>query len=659
MQINSACAQENKKLRVLINDGHINQRVGAINKAFTSSATSTINVSRLRHKLVRLSDVLDQEVGVQTRSSGGVGSFSTVSLRGASSDQVMIYLDGVPLNNADGSPVDLSLISPDSIERIDVYRGSTPLELGSPSIGGAINIITRHDNTGQSAFQQTKTDANLSIGSFHTYKLSASSSLLRAKNRYLFSASYLQSKNDFSFKNDNGTPLNPQDDRVEKRRNDGVKHLSLLANWRYRISLLDDTELRLDISDRNKQLPSVTNSAAVQTYIDTRQYHLLGQINLRKLWLKQLNANIKLFASRKNEIFDDSLAQPGFIQQRTDSVTEKAGTQLFFGLHNKNSLWKLLSGFSLQRYHTQSTQALVDSDTNTRKRLALSVQNNRFYDDNRFIITLTMRYQQFTDSIAATTDIGGNITPGSDKNYHFYSPQLGLKYRFNKHTFLTANTGRYHRVPSFFELFGGSGLVLGNPDLQAEVSLNSDAGLTYTWFAPHHWWHNAELYGGVFVNRVQDLIVQIYNGQGIAKSVNIADARLQGMETTLKLVPGSQQTIHAGFTYTDSINQSLIGSFNGKSLPNYYRQKFSLRYRWRYQQWLYRLEAELKRNMFYDRSNLLKGDDVSLVNAGVRYYFHHASVDFSANNLLDENIRYFRNRPTPGLNFSLSLNVAF
>src|SRR5262244_2712055 len=44
-----------------------------------------------------VSDLVAGTVGVHVRQLGGIGSFSSVSIRGAPSSQVAVYLDGVPL----------------------------------------------------------------------------------------------------------------------------------------------------------------------------------------------------------------------------------------------------------------------------------------------------------------------------------------------------------------------------------------------------------------------------------------------------------------------------------------------------------------------------------------------------------------------------------
>ena len=647
---------EKDKLHVLIDDGRLAANVGTVDKVTTSSAYSVIEAERFRNSFTSLPEVLEQEVGVQIRATGGAGSVSTIVLRGASSEQVIIYIDGVAINSASGGLIDLSFVDIDSIERIEVYRGSTPLALGSPSIGGAVNIITRRSTSEDS---ESSGKISASVASFQTYKLNGSASVSHNQEDLLFSASYLQSENDFSYLNDNGTQFNSADDRVEKRNNDGVEQLSLLANWKHEISAQYDTDVRLDYFDRAKEIPSATNNADVQTQLDTQQYNLLGQLNGRNVWTDDFSFNAKVFASRKDEVFDDSLAQVGFFDQRIESITEKIGAQ-FYGEQNfEQSQWKFLTGFSQENYHQDSSIALVEAGDNTRDRTEVSVENTRYFNQQRFILNLVLRYQGIRDELSATTDSFGTLTPAVKNNYTFLNPQLGVKYRFNQQTFFTVNVGQYERAPSFLELFGGDGLLIGNTDLKQETSINTDMGLTYTWFKPYSWLHNTELYAGVFYNSIEDLIVRIYNGQGIGVPQNISDAIIQGFETTVKLSPAKNHSVNANLSLIDSVNQTDITAFNGKVLPGYYQQSFSLYYGYTLNQWLLSAEADIKRNMFYDRGNLLKGDDVNLLNLGVRRYFNHSNIDFRVDNILDENIQYFRNRPTPGLSLSLTYNHSF
>ncbi len=658
VQSESEVKNSDDKLRVLIDEGRIERSIGEVDSDATSSSYSIIEAERFRNSFVSLVDVIEQEVGVQVRSSGGAGSFSTVLLRGANSEQVIVYLDGVPLNGASGGPVDLSLISLDNVERIEVYRGSTPLELGSPSIGGAVNIITRQSDEVVQGKGSSRSSLSATAASFHTYKLSGSSSFVEDKNRFYVGASYLQSENDFSYTNDNGTPDNPDDDRDEKRQNDSVEHLTVLLNWKYEINKNIDSEIRLDISDRHKELPSVLNSSLTQAFVDTNTYNFLAGVSVRQAGFDGFNLSAKVFSREKEEIFDDTVAQLTFFDQRIESVTKKLGAQVYAELVKQQQHWKLLSSVSREAYDADSSLSVVQSDTNVRKQVEISAEHVLYLDGQSLIVNFVVRYQSICDEIANTINEFGVANQGFKQTYKFIDPQLGIKYRLTNHTFFTVNVGEYNRAPSFIELFGG-GLFLGNADLKPEQSLNFDLGYTYTWFEPYHWLHDAEIYGGVFYNQIDDLIVRIYNGQGVGVPQNISNATIHGVEMTLKLLPTKHHVISANLNFIDSNSKSNQPAFNNKKLPGYYQASFLLSYAYSINSWLLSFEAGVKRDSFYDRANLLIGDDVNLYNIGIRYLFNRSNIDFKVNNILDENVRYFRNRPTPGLNVSLTFNTLF
>ncbi len=80
---------------------------------------------------------------VRVKGSGGPGSLTTVSIRGSASTQVLILLDGVPLNRPDQASVDLSTLPIQNVDRIEVLRGPFSALYGSGALGGVVNIVTR------------------------------------------------------------------------------------------------------------------------------------------------------------------------------------------------------------------------------------------------------------------------------------------------------------------------------------------------------------------------------------------------------------------------------------------------------------------------------------------------------------------------------------
>lgn len=77
------------------------------------------------------------------RAYGGAEGLITPSIRGSSAEQVLVLLDGVPLNGVFAGTVDLGTIPIDDIERIEVLRGPFSAIYGSGAMGGVISIVTR------------------------------------------------------------------------------------------------------------------------------------------------------------------------------------------------------------------------------------------------------------------------------------------------------------------------------------------------------------------------------------------------------------------------------------------------------------------------------------------------------------------------------------
>ncbi|NIM51811.1 MAG: TonB-dependent receptor [Gemmatimonadales bacterium] len=89
-------------------------------------------------------NLLRDLAGVQVQqTSAGQGA---VILRGLIGNQVLLLVDGIPMNNGtyrDGPGQYLATIDPEAIERIEVIRGPASVLYGSDAQGGAVNIITR------------------------------------------------------------------------------------------------------------------------------------------------------------------------------------------------------------------------------------------------------------------------------------------------------------------------------------------------------------------------------------------------------------------------------------------------------------------------------------------------------------------------------------
>ena len=88
-------------------------------------------------------DALVSTAGIWISRYGPNGSASSASVAGASSNQMLVIVDGQRLNDARQGGADLSLIPAESIEKIEVLRGGASAAYGADAMGGVIVITTK------------------------------------------------------------------------------------------------------------------------------------------------------------------------------------------------------------------------------------------------------------------------------------------------------------------------------------------------------------------------------------------------------------------------------------------------------------------------------------------------------------------------------------
>lgn len=94
---------------------------------------------------VAASDLLRLVPGVTVTTNGGLGTTTSISIRGAESEQTVALIDGVKINDPStpGGGFNFGNLLTGNIERIEVVRGSQSVLWGSQAIGGVVNIVTR------------------------------------------------------------------------------------------------------------------------------------------------------------------------------------------------------------------------------------------------------------------------------------------------------------------------------------------------------------------------------------------------------------------------------------------------------------------------------------------------------------------------------------
>ncbi len=135
------------------------------NRVDVSVPTTSIDRQTLaRLAPVAITDALPMIPGAFARDYGGVGGLKTFSMRGGSSSQSLVVVDGARLSSAQTGTVDLSLIPARLIESLRVIRGGASALYGANAVNGVLDL------TLQSEAKHT-TRAYALAGSFNEWRL--------------------------------------------------------------------------------------------------------------------------------------------------------------------------------------------------------------------------------------------------------------------------------------------------------------------------------------------------------------------------------------------------------------------------------------------------------------------------------------------------------
>lgn len=135
-----------------------------------------------------LATLLSRTPGVDTWANGGLGKSSSVSIRGTSSDHVLVLVDGVKWQSATSGSTAFEDFPVEQIERIEIVRGPRSGLYGSEAIGGVIQIFTRQGQAGKPTPY-----FSAGVGSKNTQKATVGVSGGDEKTRYNLSYNHLSS----------------------------------------------------------------------------------------------------------------------------------------------------------------------------------------------------------------------------------------------------------------------------------------------------------------------------------------------------------------------------------------------------------------------------------------------------------------------------------
>lgn len=496
-------------------------------------------------------EALREESGIfiQKTSHGG----GSAIIRGLSSNQILILVDGVRLNNSTyrmGNHQYLTTIDNHIVEQLEVVRGPTSVLYGSDALGGTINALTEKPDL---------TEDRVEVDYRLMSRFATADAEKTASAECMLKAPKMAVQTNFSYKDygDLRRGANSKDIRLEKSTNGlkqsptGFTALDFAAKAIFTPSSSQSLIAAYQLS-RKKDVPrydKYENDGYDRWLYQPQKRDLIYlsyENSLHSRLVSSLRATISVHRQEEGRVMQKSASTP--LTEELDKVnTWGATVQL-----------NTISGHHLFTYGSEIYMDFVSSrsqTTNTMTQITEEDERGRYPDGSRYHAFGTY-FQDEIRLAARTRLIAGfryshfgtefslvEAAPLETIKQRFQSVtgHLGIIQRIGRGLYLNANVGQAFRAPNLsdFSKLGeskGNVFEVPNPDLVPEKMINIDGGLK---------WKRNRCQGNIsaYYGRIGDLLASAddtYNGSPtierngqtykIKSKQNIGSATICGIE---------------------------------------------------------------------------------------------------------------------------------
>jgi outer membrane cobalamin receptor len=624
----------------------------------SAAAASVVTPSESPRAFDDLGTLLLQVPGVTVVRTGSAMEFATLTLRGSNPDQVMVYVDGVLLNIAEGGGVDLSTLPLGDVERVEVYRGTTPLAFGEAALGGVVSITTRTSSTPQA-------EARAGTGSYGTWFGDVTAGGRLGRLRVYLGAHVGSSQGDYPYLNQNGTAANPADDSIQPRGNNDVTEGNGVLRGALTLPGRRTLTLGLVGFGRAQGLPG----PAITTPTVLSRFHTArGLAYLRYESRDDLGPGGRLSAEAFTSLEWDRLLDPaGEIMKLGPMFTHATTLSTGATVHGSRPLGEwgraavILEG--RREVYTPMNETMPTMSPGSGHRVvgvAGGELDMRLRPLDLHVIP-SARVEVMSDAVGGI-NVQAQPQPTAPAVFRALPVyRLGLVRPVGGAVTLKANIGRYERAPSFLELYGnGTAFLLGDPALRPERGTNADLALWIDRATPRTAFSSRTTLFGALA----DDLIDWAHSLGPTRAVNIGSARVYGVEQELTLAAGRHIRLIGQGTATVALDESGLAASQGKQLPNHPRYTAYVRPELGHLPLPAGLELALYADAavffhdYADRAQVTKIPDHAIVGAGASLVCPQARlrVTASALNLTDYGPTWdLSNWPLPGRTLFLAL----
>ena len=413
-----------------------------------TSNVEVITSEEIKEKhFTTVTEALNTLPGISITSNGGLGTSSSVFLRGFTSSRVLVLIDGIRYNDvtsSSGAPFEHLMIG--DIEQIELIKGAQSGVWGADASAGVINIITKTAKTG------THGDMNVEYGSFNTKKYGMNISH-KTKDFYVQGSISKLTSDGFSVNEPSKNSIN-YGTRGEDLGYEDDGYDNLTANIKAGYYINDEN--KIDLSHTIIDAKSDYDDYGQDAYNTSETNDSFSSVSYQN---KNSFATTDIFV--KKSIFDREYTEPLGWTQKTyyDGEINEYGAKTNIPYLNENSF--VILGADYKTFEQKN-----DMDKKYNNKGVFATNSNKFFGNTIFTQSLRSdNYDKFEDKVTG---------------------KIGLKHYITDDLEVSTNYGTAYNAPTLSQMYGLWG---ANPDLNPEDTKSKDIGFAYKGFSATYF-HN-------------------------------------------------------------------------------------------------------------------------------------------------------------------------
>lgn len=580
-----------------------------LNKVNSSQSIQVFNDSVVDANPNSLVDLLNYNSVLYFKQHGS-GQLSTVSFRGTTSSQTAVVWNGININSQLNGSADFATVASNGYSDVSIKSGGGSVVYGSGAIGGSVHL------NNHLIFKDTISHQLQSkYGSFATYGINYKLNLANTRWSTEISIDYNKSANDYVY-----VDSYTWDRQQRFNLNGQYANYSLNASSGFKIN--DNSLLKLysqhSVFDRHVSL--LSKSETPTSYLTINNRNLISY----EYWHNNFKGEVRwAYLNEEYNYFPDI-----DLDHKTYGIANSMVTKI-------DLAYQFWSNFKLSSFidytHIDGNGSGFGMQSRWSKsgviQLNYSLNNSWFFDLG------------FRKEYANT----------------FVSPllfSLGNAIRFSPTYTLKINGSRNYRIPTFNDLYWEDG---GNIDLLPENSYQVELGHAFTFDK-----FNCSV--TTYYNDIKDMIRWIPNSNSIWSPVNTDRVESYGAEfmgSYLKNLGDFHITTNATYAYTVSKNKDTqkqlfyvpFHKATGSVTCTY--KRLEINYQQLFNGFVYTTSDNNPKDII---------DTYYVSNIGINYdlkLFESCKVGFQVRNALNSKYQSLENRPLPGRNFNLYINLKF